>query len=85
MRIWQRRHQAYRPRLMSTLRQMDPVQEGSAGITSRIERVEKRLYTKTLLRLATYLDDSIYTFFIGVPEIVVFPAEVTLPRSPYPK
>ena len=49
MRIWQRRHQAYRTRLMSTLRQMDPVQEGSAGITSRIERVEKRLYTKPYL------------------------------------
>jgi hypothetical protein len=64
---------------------MDPVQGGPAGITSRIERVEKRLYTKTLLRLTTYLDGSIYTFFIGVPEIVFFPAEVTLPRSPYPK
>ena len=70
---------------MSTLRQMDPVQGGSAGITSCIERSEKRLYTKTLLRLTTYLDGSIYTFFIGVPEIVFFPAEVTLPRSPYPK
>ena len=65
MRIWQRRHQAYRPRLMSTLRQMDPVQGGSAGITSRIERVQKCLYTKTLLRLATYLDVSIYTFLLG--------------------
>ena len=85
MRIRQRRHQAYRPRLMSTLHQMDAVQGETAGITFRIERVEKRLYTKTLLRLATYLDVSIYTFFIGVPEIVVFPAEVTLPRSPYPK
>ena len=61
---------------------MDPVQGGPAGITSRIERVEKRLYTKTLLRLTTYLDGSIYTFFIGVPEIVFFPAEVTLPQVP---
>ena len=61
---------------------MDAVQGGSAGITSCIERSEKRLYTKTLLRLTTYLDVSIYTFFIGVPEIVFFPAEVTLPQVP---
>ena len=61
---------------------MDAVQGGSAGITSCIERSEKRLYTKTLLRLTTYLDGSIYTFFIGVPEIVFFPAEVTLPQVP---
>ena len=43
MRIWQRRHQAYRPRLMSTLRQMGAVQGETAGITSRIETVEWRL------------------------------------------
>ena len=74
--------QAHRARLRLSSRQMDEVLGGSIGITSRIERGEKRLDTKTMHRLATYLNVPVDAFFVGVPKTDVFPVDTTLSEVP---